>query len=309
MLRRSIVFARTKGGPRRFLSHVFGGSNGPHRSKRSTFAGASSGSRLALGLGIGLGGSMLMGGTVLAQGNSRSTDEETLVQKASATAQEVLKPILDPFRGFYEYFAGDQSPLVPPQPADQYGRTTRVLVLGFENTLVYPFWTRDDGWCCRKRPHVQAFLERTARAGYEIVLFSSALQMDMEANVNDLDAGFAKHRLYREHTNFKNGSHIKDISRLQRPLKDIIVIDADFDETGSLNPENCINISRFKDSISDTELARLTVLLEKIQEYNVYDVRDVIKKYNTNPTQNIFVREEALKRQAQRLLEEQGRRR
>jgi hypothetical protein len=32
----------------------------------------------------------------------------------------------------------------------------------------------------------------------------------MEANVNDLDtSGFVKHRLYREHTNFKSGNHVK----------------------------------------------------------------------------------------------------
>lgn len=71
------------------------------------------------------------------------------------------------------------------------------------------------------------------------------------------------HSLYRESTTFMNGQYIKDLSKLNRDLAHVIIID-DNPESFQLQPENGIRIKPFKDvhDVNDNSLLELVPLLE-----------------------------------------------
>ena len=77
-----------------------------------------------------------------------------------------------------------------------------------------------------------------------------------------------RHKLYRDKTNFHGGKLLKDLRRLDRDLKRVIVLDHQMSES-VLQAENCFKLSQFKDDINDKELLNLADMLEKIQKYNV----------------------------------------
>jgi import inner membrane translocase subunit TIM50 len=60
-------------------------------------------------------------------------------------------------------------------------------------------------------------------------------------------------RLGRESTLLKNGQYIKDLSYLNRPLRDIIYVDFD-DEKVAFHKENCIILPRWEGDPNDREL-------------------------------------------------------
>jgi len=222
--------------------------------------------------------------------------------------RQIFNPIISTYDEMNEVLCGDQSILLPMAVPDPYGRPLRTVCINFEKTLVYPMWTRDFGWTVRKRPYVDMFLERLARAGYEVVLFSDSNQFDAEQNVMELDKmGVLKHKLFKESTNFKQGRYVKDLSRLGRDLRNVVLIDHNFLDSASLQPENAIHIKPFIDDLKDKELYRLTLFLENIQKHNMHDMREVIKKYNKNPNVNHFKAEEAMALEYERqLAEEEG---
>lgn len=226
----------------------------------------------------------------------------------TAPIRSLLKPFSDAYADLNEALCGDQSILLPPLVPDPYGRPVRTVCVNFEKTLVYPTWTREYGWVIRKRPYVSQFLERVARAGYEVVLFTDSNQFDIEGNVMELDAmGAIKHKLYKDATNFKSGCYVKDLSRLGRDLKSVVIIDHNYLDGAKLQLENAFKVSEWKEDLKDKELYKLMIILEKAQKHNVHDMRDVVRRYNENPDQNIFAAEEARARQIeQQLAEEEG---
>ena len=64
--------------------------------------------------------------------------------------------------------------------------TIVVLVVrhNFDKTLVCQAWGRDVSWKIRKRPFADKFLRNTIKQGYEVVIWSSGLETEIEANVN-----------------------------------------------------------------------------------------------------------------------------
>ena len=52
------------------------------------------------------------------------------------------------------------------------------------------------------------------------------------------------HRLFREATKFHNGSHVKDLSALNRDLKKVIIVDDD-PKAFQLQPSNAIQIKPY----------------------------------------------------------------
>lgn len=215
-------------------------------------------------------------------------------------ANYTVMPVLDGARDLYEFCAGDQSPLIEPTDKD-----VKTIVLGFENTLLHASWTRNGAWSFRKRPHVQHFLQKLQSAGFEVIIFCDGNKFDWKECVAEFDPmRVASQYFYRDEQNFYAGKHIKDIRRLNRDLKNIIVIDAGYEESASQNPENALKIRPFEDDLDDHELYKLAILLDKINEFKIYDVRPIIRAYNENPNVNPFHKYENMKKQAERLLEE-----
>jgi RNA polymerase II subunit A small phosphatase-like protein len=85
-----------------------------------------------------------------------------------------------------------------------------------------------------KRPGVEDFLEKMARH-YEIVIFTASLSRVKiyiykhkyaEPLISKIDPKkCCSHRLFREHCTYINNQYIKDLSKLNRDLKDVIIID------------------------------------------------------------------------------------
>jgi Dullard-like phosphatase family protein len=80
-----------------------------------------------------------------------------------------------------------------------------------------------------KRPGVDLFLRRMMEL-YEIVIFTASLESVIYiqyANelLDQLNYTFIKKRLFRHHCEYQYGNFVKNLSRLSRDLKDVIIID------------------------------------------------------------------------------------
>ncbi len=138
--------------------------------------------------------------------------------------------------------------LLGPQVEPNVGRKT--LVLDLDETLVHSSFKPVDnadivlpveieGSICYVyvliRPGAQRFLERMA-SFYEVVIFTASLSKYAEPLLQRLDrTRAAPSHLFREHCIFYNGVFVKDLSRLGRNLKDVIIVDV------SLLPHNRIH--------------------------------------------------------------------
>ena len=87
------------------------------------------------------------------------------------------------------------------------------------------------------------------------------------------------HRLYRGSCNFSNGAHLKDLSKLGRDLKRIIIVD-NKEENFELQPENGIRITSWYNDVRDTELKKLEPFLRSLVQNGVDDVREHLRTYN-----------------------------
>jgi hypothetical protein len=90
-------------------------------------------------------------------------------------------------------------------------------------------------------------------------------------------------RLGRESTLLKNGKYIKDLSYMNRDLKDIIYIDFD-DEKAEFHKENVVILPRWDGDRNDRELYDIMAFLENIGQSQGGDVRQEIQKYGREGT-------------------------
>eukprot|EP00457_Paulinella_chromatophora_P010989 gb/GEZN01011108.1/.p1 GENE.gb/GEZN01011108.1/~~gb/GEZN01011108.1/.p1 ORF type:complete len:351 (-),score=23.81 gb/GEZN01011108.1/:48-1100(-) len=218
---------------------------------------------------------------------------------ATSDDEEKSGSMSDQFWNFVESkLTTNQTPLMPPQVADPYGNYPRTLVLGFDHTLVHVLWDRHHGYRMRKRPGVDAFIKGAFMAGFEIVIWNSDYGTeDVELQHMELDQNFIQYHFFRDHTNFKRGLFVKDLTRLNRDLRRVVVVDMD---KSSIYPkDNALDVRPFEDDPNDVELLKILKILQDISRYNVHDVRTVIKKYNENPEGAPFEEEERIAREAQ----------
>ena len=74
-------------------------------------------------------------------------------------------------------------------------------------------------------------------------------------------------RLGRESTLLKNGQYIKDLSYMNRGLRDIIYIDFD-DKKAEFHQDNVLVLPRWEGDLNDRELYDIMPYLESIE--NIY---------------------------------------
>jgi len=154
------------------------------------------------------------------------------------------------------------------------------LVLDLEQTLVSSTWDRKYGWRHAKRPGVDKFLHDMAQY-YEIVLYSPSHDGVADPVVNTLDKhGSIMHRLYRDSTHYINGTHAKDLSKLNRNLNRIVAIDDDALAL-QLQPRNLIRVKPYTDphDRSDATLARITPLLIEIAREGCQNVPALLDQF------------------------------
>jgi len=165
-----------------------------------------------------------------------------------------------------------------PQAGPNIGRKT--LVLDLDETLVHSSFrhvaTADivieveiEGNLhkvyVRKRPGVDEFLLKTAEL-YEIVIYTASMSKYANPLVDELDIhGVCHWRLFREACTRMSSGYAKDLSRLGRDLKDVIIID-NSPVCYSLQPDNAIPIQTWRDDPSDRELLDLIPILQSLKD-------------------------------------------
>ena len=156
------------------------------------------------------------------------------------------------------------------------------LVIDLENTLVNSSWDRKHGWRTAKRPGAVKLLRELAQY-YEIVVFTPSHEglgaPIMDALQNESGAAIM-HYLFRDACYYKEGSYMKDLSKLNRNISRVILIDDDT-KAAALNPDNLIRVKPYTDpkDRNDNTLERLIPFLVEIATENYNDVRVVLGQF------------------------------
>ena len=177
--------------------------------------------------------------------------------------------------------------LLPPQISDK-----KTLVLDLDETLVHSqfmtFSSPSDVIIqieidnemhdihVMVRPGVKEFLEKMEKL-YEIVIFTASVSKYADPLLDIIDKrGFCPFRLFREHCSMINTTFVKDLQRLGRDLKNIVIVD-NSPLSYALHPENGLPILTWFEDKSDTELFKIMPVLEFLSSVN--DVRQFIPKF------------------------------
>ena len=274
-----------------------------------------------IGVALLLGGSFMAGFHLSSRGAKVHSDRTT-----PRSYVEVFTDIRDGLHDWISNTLGTaDTPLLPPPTLDQFSRKPRTLVVGLEDTLTHHDWDRYTSHQLQQRPYLHELLEGAVRQGWEIVLFSRRPQMEVEGDIVTIDkSGLLRHRLFYDQTNMRDWHLIKDLSRLGRERTRVLVIDWDTTMYKGWE-DNVLTVRRWKgpnevemdeqsgggDKVGDAkskgaadrELRDVLRVLEKIQRYNVYDVRRVIARHNAGEKE-LFLEEEELAEQARKGLQE-----
>jgi len=109
------------------------------------------------------------------------------------------------------------------------------------------------------------------------------------------------HRLYKDSTRFYQGKHIKDLSKLNRDLRKVVIIDDDPDAF-RFQPQNGIRIKPFKDpkDKADSSLDKLRAfLLALVMEGVADDIPGVLRQFHGLDADQIGDAYKSMLRQAQ----------
>ena len=150
------------------------------------------------------------------------------------------------------------------------------LVLDLDETLVH-YTSDNESAYIQIRPGAEDFLIDLSNY-YEIVIFTAALQKYADLVINSIDPnGVISYRLYRQHTISIGNSNVKDLTKLGRDLRYVIIVDNCL-ENFALQSRNGLKIIDFEGNEFDDELEYLKEDLIKLVKMNVDDVRDYLEK-------------------------------
>jgi len=149
------------------------------------------------------------------------------------------------------------------------------LVLDLDETLVHYISDNDSAYI-QIRPGAEEFIKELSEY-YEIIIFTAALQSYADLVLDGIDPdGVISDRLYRQHTMSVGNANIKNLEKIGRNIKHVIIID-NFMENFSLQPKNGLNIVDFEGNEYDEELEYLKEDLIKLVKLNPDDVRCYLK--------------------------------
>uniref|UniRef100_A0A8C2CV64 protein-serine/threonine phosphatase n=1 Tax=Cyprinus carpio TaxID=7962 RepID=A0A8C2CV64_CYPCA len=172
--------------------------------------------------------------------------------------------------------------LLPEVNINDYGK--KCVVIDLDETLVHssfkvihkllPVETSSDLFqvYVLKRPHVDEFLQKMGEL-FECVLFTASLAKYADPVADLLDQwGVFRARLFRESCVFHRGNYVKDLSRLGRELRNVIILD-NSPASYIFHPENAVPVQSWFDDMNDTELLDLLPFFEGLsKEEDVYGV-------------------------------------
>eukprot|EP00638_Chattonella_subsalsa_P021876 CAMPEP_0117883170 /NCGR_PEP_ID=MMETSP0950-20121206/17941_1 /TAXON_ID=44440 /ORGANISM="Chattonella subsalsa, Strain CCMP2191" /LENGTH=348 /DNA_ID=CAMNT_0005738927 /DNA_START=208 /DNA_END=1254 /DNA_ORIENTATION=+ len=167
--------------------------------------------------------------------------------------------------------------LLPPKLKEDQTKPT--LVLDLDETLVHSSFkvlphtdyiipVSIDNQTYRvyvcKRPGVHDFLIRMAKS-YEIIIYTASLSKYADPLLDLLDTTkIIRGRLFREHCTQVRGNYVKDLGRLNRDIKQTLIIDNSANSF-SLHPRSGIQCTSFIEDLGDRELEELAEFLESIK--------------------------------------------
>ena len=129
------------------------------------------------------------------------------------------------------------------------------------------------------RPGVKEFLENMGKI-YEIVIFTASVSKYADPLLDIIDKEkYCKFRLFREHCTPINTCYVKEIKKLGRDLKDVVIVD-NSPMSYALNPENGLPILTWFEDKDDRELYNISSILEFLSF--VPDVRSYIRQFVVN---------------------------
>ena len=184
------------------------------------------------------------------KGKNGKGKELDIIQQADASGKQILKQrsriswllsLCNCFRVVnFGYSTQQDQPALLPQRASDLGRNT--LILDLDETLVHSSFTkikadinieiRIDGDSFKvyvlKRPGVDEFLAKCAEL-FEVVVFTASLQAYADPLLDALDPkGLISFRLFRDSCSYSAAGYVKDLSRLGRDLKHMVIVDVYF---------------------------------------------------------------------------------
>lgn len=213
---------------------------------------------------------------VLAQKLAQKLPEKDESPQVAAVAGAPVADPADPAEDHcWRRVSPDGPPQLPKQVGDHVGRKT--LVLDLDETLVHSSFRptvaadiiitlelegEEHKVFVRKRPGVDEFLMQVARF-FEVVVYTASLAKYANPLLDELDKSqTVTHRLFREACTRRDGNsgYMKDLSKLGRDLRHIIIID-NSPICYALQPDNAIPIRTWRDDPSDRELYDLLPIL------------------------------------------------
>jgi TFIIF-interacting CTD phosphatase-like protein len=131
------------------------------------------------------------------------------------------------------------------------------------------------------RPGLFSFLS-TIKPYYELVSFTNESKEFSDKILKEIEKNnknYFDYNLWKDHTTFHRNKFVKDISKLGRDIRKIIIIDDD-PTNFELNPDNGIQISPYlgESTKDDTALFELKKLLILFNKNGGDDIRKAIKK-------------------------------
>ena len=135
------------------------------------------------------------------------------------------------------------------------------------------------------RPFTNVFLLEMSKY-FELIIFTASNEEYANLILNEIDnCKSISFKLYRKHTNFKNGFFFKDLDGIGRDLNKICIVDNN-KKNFELQNENGIEIKEFLGDGNDKELNYLMEEFKKIIEIdkknNIEDIRPYIININNN---------------------------
>jgi len=123
---------------------------------------------------------------------------------------------------------------------------------------------------------------------YEICVFTASLAKYADPVLDLLD----KHkvvdwRLFRESCTCIKNTYVKDMGRMGRPLKSVMIMD-NSPHSYSFNPENAIPCESWFDDYQDRELLDFIPVLQGIADSSVDNVIDELARLKINGVQRLL---------------------
>lgn len=198
--------------------------------------------------------------------------ESSLMDYFKKSSQEIINKFTQPISDKLLEDIPDTIPVYQRKPT---------LVINLEDLLIHRNYDGINGWRTQKRPGADEFLEELSER-YEIILFCDGYLMNTMPIIEKLDRNQSISKsLFRDHTLYKNGKNLKDLTKMNRPIERMIMIE--WNKDSIVQKENTLIIPQWKGNIKDQLLIELIPFLKHLSiQPNQSDLRSILSKYDSS---------------------------